>query len=270
MSLDDRDAHDIGGARVSAFLARVAAEPQRYALFFDIDGTLIEIAPTPDAVVVPAALPDQFRRLARRFGGAVAFLSGRTLAWIDRRFDAVVTAVGALHGIERRTAAGTIERRVPPAGLDLARRTIDSAVAAWPGVLVEDKGLAVAVHYRSVPERGAVVDRLIADLAAGSDGALEALPGKAVAELRTAGAHKGTALEAFLAERPFLGRLPVFFGDDVTDQDGFAAARMHGGVAIAVGRSAREVGADFALPDPVAVRAFVARAVAPVREGETV
>lgn len=258
---------DAVGWRDAAFLDVVVARRGRHALFFDIDGTLLEIAPTPDSVVVPPSLPDALRDASRRLGGALALVSGRSLAWIDTHFRQALVCVSGLHGIERRSFDGTVVRLAAPPALAAARREIAQAGRAWPGILVEDKGLTIAVHYRAAPAQASAVQRLLQALAAGSGGTLEALPGKALVELRPTGTDKGAAVSAFLREPPFLGRVPVFFGDDRTDEDAFAAVRAHGGVAVAVGRPAHDVGAHFALPDPAAVRAFVARAAAPAPAG---
>jgi trehalose 6-phosphate phosphatase len=268
MSLEAKTGDD-ASVTSSLLLQDVIDHPSDYACFFDVDGTLIEIALSPDAVEVPADLPDDLRRLSSRFGGAVALLSGRSIAWLDGRFDNAVAPIGGLHGLERRDAGGTLRRLEAPPMLGTARAAILAALDDMTGVLVEDKDLSIALHYRAAPEQRLTVKRLLTKLADASDGTLEVLPGKAVVELRTTGAHKGSALLAFMREPPFAGRRPVFFGDDRTDEDAFAAAKEQDGIAVAVGRPAEEVGATLSLPDPASVRAFIARAGAPSRVERT-
>ncbi|CAH1658748.1 trehalose-phosphatase [Chelatococcus asaccharovorans] len=250
---DDSDA-------AASLLRTIVENPTNYALFFDVDGTLIDIALSPDAVEVPPDLPDALRRLSRRYGDALALLSGRSIPWLDGRFENAVVSVGGLHGLERRDAGGVLRRITAPPMLEAARATIMAALDDMTGVLVEDKDLSIALHYRAAPEQRLRVKRLLTRLAEASDGLLDVMPGKAVVELRTTGAHKGSALMAFMREDPFAGRLPVFFGDDRTDEDAFAAAREKGGVAVVIGRPAEEAGANLSLPDPASVRNFIALA----------
>jgi len=245
----------------------IIARTDVFALFFDIDGTLIDIAPRPDDVVVSEELCRNLVRARLRHDGAVALLSGRSLSWIEQRFGDAVTAVGALHGLERRNAGGECERFPAPPALAAARETVSAVFAMTPGILIEDKGLSIAVHYRAAPESAETVRALAEGLARDSGGTLAALPGKCVVELRTVGPHKGNALDAFMLEQPFVGRRPVFFGDDRTDEDAFAAARALNGIAVAVGREPEEVGADLYLDDPPAVRAFLAEAASGGRLG---
>ncbi|CAH1678313.1 putative trehalose-phosphate phosphatase [Hyphomicrobiales bacterium] len=251
---------DDDSVAASSLLRTIVENPTDYALFFDVDGTLIEIAMSPDAVEVPADLPESLRCLSRRYGAALALLSGRSIEWLDGRFENAVTPIGGLHGLERRDANGVLQRIGAPPMLEAARATIMAALDDMTGVLVEDKDLSIALHYRAAPEQRLPVKRLLTRLAEASDGTLDVLPGKAVVELRTTGAHKGSALMAFMREEPFAGRLPVFFGDDRTDEDAFAAAREKGGVAVVIGRPAEEAGANLSLPNPASVRKFIALA----------
>lgn len=257
---------DYASGAAHALLETVVANPGNYALFFDVDGTLVEIALSPDAVEVPSDLPDALRRLSRRYGDALALLSGRSIPWLDGRFDSAVVSIGGLHGLERRDPNGVMRRMATPPMLDAARATIMAALDDMTGVLVEDKDLSIALHYRAAPEQRIPVKRLLTGLAEASGGMLDVMPGKAVVELRATGADKGTALMAFMHEDPFAGRLPVFFGDDRTDEDAFAAARAKGGIAVVIGRPAEEAGANLSLPDPASVRTFIALAGAENRE----
>jgi trehalose 6-phosphate phosphatase len=268
MSLEDNTRGDAPDT-ASSLLQHVIDHPSDYAFFFDVDGTLLEIALSPDAVEVPPDLPDALRRLAQRFGNAVALLSGRAIVWLDGRLENAVVPIGGLHGLERRDAGGTLWRFEPPPILSTARDAILAALDDMTGVLMEDKDLSIALHYRAAPEQRLTVKRLLTKLADASDGTLEVLPGKAVVELRTTGAHKGSALLAFMREPPFLDRRPVFFGDDRTDEDAFVAAKQKDGIAVVIGRPAEEVGATLSLPDPASVRAFIARAGASSRVERT-
>jgi trehalose 6-phosphate phosphatase len=203
------------------------------ALFLDIDGTLLDIAPRPDAVVVPPGLVDTLRAASRLVGGALALVSGRALETIDRLIAPLTLPAAAEHGAILRLADGHIEsgveRTVPLAW----REHLKAETKDWPGVLVGHKHTSVDVHYRLAPEREAVVRALVMRIVA-EDPAFEVLPARMAFEIRPRGADKGTAIRRLLDTSPFHGRVPVFVGDDVTDEDGFAAVRTAGGVALHV------------------------------------
>ena len=231
--------------------------PQRdWGYFLDVDGTLIDLAETPDAVHVDAALLELIARLARASGGAVALVSGRALAFLDERLGALGLPMAGQHGLERRDAAGQVHTHAAPAA---ARRTIKLALepvlARHPGLLLEDKGLTLALHYRRVPQLAGYAQRLMARLARAADAGLEVQRGKLVAEIKPAGIDKGTAIAAYLAEAPFKGRRPVFIGDDLNDEHGFAEINRLDGVSIRVG--AGRSCARFRLPDVAAVRRWL-------------
>ena len=208
-----------------------------WALFLDFDGCIVDIAPTPEAVAVPDCLPSLLIALRGALGGAVAIVSGRPVEQIDCFLGAAVPAVAGLHGLERRGADGRIVR--PPSQRDdlrAVRARLTAFAAERPGVLFEDKTYTVALHYRLSPS-------LRDDCRDVVDAALEHAPqgwqvveGKSVFEIRPRGPTKGTAIEAFMGEAPFLGRTPVFCGDDVTDEDGFRVVNARGGVSIRVGK----------------------------------
>jgi trehalose 6-phosphate phosphatase len=209
----------------------------RWCLFLDVDGTLLEIASTPDVVHVDEALKALLLRTRRALEGAVALVSGRTIAALDELFAPQRWPVAGLHGLERRDAAGLLhEVHVPPdAAFEAARAAIAAVARATPGTLVEDKGPAIALHCRAVPEKEPELRRLMHAIADGLGDAYEVLEGKRVLELKPATATKADAIRAFLAEAPFAGRRPIFVGDDVTDLDGFAAVEQAGGLSVAVG-----------------------------------
>lgn len=207
-----------------------------WAFFLDVDGTLADIAPTPGAVAIADHARDTLSRLAAACNGAVALVSGRAIAEVDRLFAPLHLPVAGLHGLERRDASGFesrdgIKARVPRA----ARSAFESFAADHPGTLIEDKDITIALHFRQAPAAEAAAEALAASLIAASNGALVLQRGKMMVELRPGGGDKGTAVRAFMAEPPFAGRLPVFVGDDVTDEAGFAIINEMNGISIRVG-----------------------------------
>ncbi|QUS36399.1 trehalose-phosphatase [Falsirhodobacter algicola] len=241
-------------------LAPLAASPDHYALFLDIDGCLIDLAPTPDGIVVPDGLPETLARLSGRMGGALALVTGRKTEWVDATFGRAFPMAG-LHGFERRRADGSVQEVPVPPGLDLARDRL-ARFAHEPGLVLEDKGIAVAVHYRQAPARRAEVEQAMAALAAEIGPAWELQSGKSVVELRPAGASKGAAVRAFLQEEPFRGRIPVTIGDDVTDETMFPVANAMGGLSIRIADPSEPTEARAHLPSPAALRACLERIAA--------
>ncbi|MCL1634535.1 trehalose-phosphatase [Luteimonas sp. SX5] len=237
---------------------RPPAPADDWALFLDVDGCLLDFSDTPEGVIVPPALPVALGALSRRLDGALALVSGRALASLDTLFAPLHLPAAGLHGLERRHGDLLVSPPAAPAALDgildEARRLADK----YPGTLVEDKAPAIALHWRAEPLAAA-------DFEAFAMAALLALPGYRlqhgdhVVELRPARADKGDAIAAFLDEAPFRGRLPVFAGDDLTDEHGFDIVNARGGVSVLVG--AREASAArFHLDNPSAVRAWLAAA----------
>ncbi|WP_246702625.1 trehalose-phosphatase [Starkeya sp. ORNL1] len=229
-----------------------------WALFLDIDGTLIEHADHPEGVTIPKDLPDRLIAAQTALDGAVALVSGRTIDWMDRKFAPARLAASGQHGAEVRLAPDAPAVPIPMpkwrAPLEAAlKRELDS----WPGVFIEHKPLSLAVHFRAVPEFGdAVMERVMA-LGRGLDDRVQFLHGLYVIEVREAGHHKGTAVATLMKSASFAGRTPIFLGDDVTDEDGFMAVRDMGGIAIAVGPRATGH-ADFHMSGPTRVRAWLA------------
>lgn len=231
--------------------------PSRYAFFLDIDGTLIRLAEAPGRAYVDPWLLEILRVLDKAAAGAVALISGRTVASIDRLFAPLSFAAAGQHGAERRTAAGTLQRHAPGAAqVEAARRCVAAWVAGMEGVLLEDKGICVAVHYRQAPQREAEARAAVERCRERTGGAYEVQSGKMVFELRPAGINKGTAIRQFMAEEPFAGRVPLFLGDDATDEHGFAAINGMAGRAVKVGEGNSL--AAWRLPDVAAVRAWLA------------
>jgi trehalose 6-phosphate phosphatase len=206
-----------------------------WAFFFDIDGTLIDIAATPDAVVVPPELPPLLAAVCKGSGGALALVTGRDMATVDGLFSPFRLPVGAVHGALIRGADGAVTGDAPHPALAEVRRHLEAFAAAHPLVLIEDKGTALAVHFRTDPAAEgaarAAVDAAVA--AAGPE--LAVPPGQMVFEVRPAGANKGLALRALMQDDAFEGRRPVAVGDDLTDESMFAAALAAGGLALRVG-----------------------------------
>ncbi|HZB91737.1 MAG TPA: trehalose-phosphatase [Stellaceae bacterium] len=209
-------------------------EGASWALFLDVDGTLLPIAATPEAARPQPALLPLLERLSRGCERALALVSGRSLASIDRLFAPFRPAAAGLHGWERRRSDGSLVPQNEPSGL-LARLRprLETYVRARPGLMLEDKGGSLALHYRQAPERGAALLRLVRRLAR-AEPELHVIAGRKVVEVQPLGADKGAAIRAFLAEPPFAGRRPVFAGDDTTDEHGFEAVNELGGLSVRV------------------------------------
>jgi trehalose 6-phosphate phosphatase len=214
----------------------VAFAPTEYAFFFDFDGTLVELAPTPDGVFVPPDVPALLAELRTLTNGAVAVVSGRGIGSIDAFLNLPDLPIAGLHGAERRDANGDTQR----VGFNDDRllrmeQVLADVVNENPGMLLEIKGASLALHYRNAADREPVARAATARLVADYPGAYVLQPGKMVYEIKPKDVDKGRALRAFLDEPPFAGRKPVFAGDDLTDEKGFAVANETGGVSIKVG-----------------------------------
>jgi trehalose 6-phosphate phosphatase len=245
----------------AALLAeRLCRSAHASALFLDVDGTLLDIAATPDAVVVPAALRDALAQLAVRLDGALALVSGRPVAELDQLFAPLRLAAAGGHGAQWRLAGNTSTESISGDGLPEAlRRALVGLARQHPGVLVEDKGHSIALHYRGAPAaREALEEGLTALLATPVACGLRVLPGKMVFEVLAGGFDKAQAVRRFVAVPPFAGRAPVFIGDDVTDGPAIALMPQLGGLALAVGRPLP--GAQAIFDDAAAVRAALVAA----------
>ncbi len=231
-----------------------------WAYFLDVDGTLIDIAETPAAAAVDAALLGLLGRLHRASGGAVALVSGRALADLDRRLGTCRLPLAGQHGLERRDAAGRLWiQPAPPEAKCAIRAALEPLLAEHPGLLLEDKGLTLALHYRQAPQLADVVRDVMARLVAEAGDGLVLQEGKCVVEVKPGGVDKGTAIEDYLREPPFAGRRPVFIGDDLNDEHGFAVVNRAHGLSIKVGGG--ESCAQYRLADVGAVRAWLADAL---------
>ena len=227
-----------------------------WALFLDVDGCLLDFADRPEAVHVPAALRDDLQRLRSALGGAVAFVSGRSIVQLDALFAPLCLPSAGLHGLEVRQVDGGLHPLPPrPSGLEHVRDAATRVVRDHPGAHVEDKGVALALHWRADPGARPALEAIATT-------ALEQLPeyrlqhGNCVVELRPASADKGTAVDRLMASAPFAGRVPVFAGDDHTDEDGFDAVNRAGGHSVIVG-DRRPTAARHALDDTSALRAWL-------------
>lgn len=206
-----------------------------WALFLDVDGTLLHLAETPQAVEVSDHLRDVLARLTPVFGGAVALISGRRIEDLDRMFAPLHLPAAGLHGLEHRDARGNIRLLGEAEMLSPLRGPLREFARRHEGILLEDKGRTLALHYRKAPEMEAEARHLVAGLAGRHADCLRVIDGKMVLEIKPRLSDKGAALRSFLDEHPFRGRRPVFIGDDVTDEDAFRAVNQLDGHSIRVG-----------------------------------
>ena len=238
------------------------------ALFLDIDGTLLELAEHPDAARADHVVNELLPALSRALEGAFALVTGRGISDVDRLFPGLAMPVAGQHGAERRDATGTVHLHAPaPETLAGLRALFTAFASKHAGLLLEDKGHSLAIHYRRAPELEALVRRVVIDgvESTGTSGyALQ--PGKCLLELRPEGRDKGTAIRDFMGEPPFRGRFPVFVGDDRGDEHGFATVDELGGWSIKVGAGRSR--ARFRLDDVAAVRRWLAAAIHDARAME--
>lgn len=228
----------------------------RSALFLDFDGTLAELAPRPDAVIIPGELLSLLDRLHVQLGGAVALITGRAQADIEPLIAPLQLPAAYEHGAVRHTEWGVVSlapEQVPDLGPALA--AANALAARHPGLLVEHKHTAMALHFRLAPELEAECVGAMEDAVRNTPG-LQLLRGKAVVEVKSARVNKGHAIQAFMGEAPFEGRIPLFAGDDVTDEAGFEVVQRLGGAGIKVGEGPSC--AQHRIADPQALRAWLA------------
>ena len=234
-----------------------------WALFIDIDGTLIDLAATPESIVIPPELPRQLMKLSQKVDGAMALVTGRSIAAVDAMFEPYHFTVAGLHGAEiRRENAEILRQGLKAEALDRTRTLLETFASRWPGMVIEDKGLGVAVHYRQVPEAAAAaahaVDRLVKDLGYG----WKRQDGKMVIEIGPSGTNKGMAVAHFMETAPYAGRKLLVMGDDLTDETMFRFANETGERSVRVGDPPFESIAQFKLDSADTVRSWIARMAA--------
>lgn len=244
-------------------MTTVAAEQQvfpslsggLYAFFFDVDGTLAAIQSRPDEAFIPDTVRDTLQTLSRLSNGALALVSGRPIHELDMLAAPLRAPAAGVHGAERRDASGELHRISLPAsmGQELSD-TLHKAMAQWPGTQLETKGMAFALHYRRAVQYENEVMQLAQALVARFP-ALALQPGKCVVEIKPQGVDKGEAIKAFMGEAPFAGRIPVFIGDDLTDEKGFRAVNALQGISVKVGEGSSE--AQFRLKGVEEVHAWL-------------
>ena len=224
-----------------------------FALFLDFDGTLVDIVDHPDAVAVEPGLPQALQAIARRLNGALAIVSGRPVAFLDRHLGEGAFDAAGLHGLERRLR-GTFEGCRPEDHPRLRAGVADLKVRFLldPRVVIEDKGCSVAVHWRMAPDRADEVRGAAETLADDLGSEYRIQKGKAVAEILPAAAGKGRVIARFLDEAPYRGCRPIFIGDDLTDEHGFETVNAHGGISVRIGAGATI--ASVRRPSPAALR----------------
>lgn len=250
-----------GRANVPAHGAALPETISGMALFLDIDGTLLDIAASPEAVVVPDGLTDLLRGLRRATGGALALVTGRSITFLDTILPTEGIAIAGLHGAERRDGAGNRSDVASGGALDAAKARLAAFASETPGVLFEDKGAAIAAHFRKAPAEEAAVNALMEAVAASVGPGYALQRGKCVVELRPAGHDKGDALRRFMSTPPFAGRLPLAVGDDLTDEAMFKAANELGGRSVRVGTDRRATAARHHIASPSALRDWIGTVV---------
>lgn len=247
---------------------RLVDEPERWALFLDIDGTLLDLAATPDAIQVPLSLPANLAAVSARLGGALALVTGRSLPFADGLFAPFRFPIAGLHGAEFRGADGaTSVVSVTPTFAALKQRLVEQT--AWmEGVIIEDKGAAIAAHYRLAPAYDRTLEKIMRDFAEEAGSAWLLQPGKMVFEIRPSRAGKGEAVASYLEQPAFAGRLPIAIGDDLTDESMFVLANARGGQSIRVGSLATGTSALAKASSPSAIRSALASIAVAGQDGK--
>lgn len=250
----DKDGNRV---RPAAAAAGIPALPAGAAVFLDIDGTLVPHADNPDAVFIDDQLHALLGKLHDAADGALALISGRSIADVDALFSPARFAVAGQHGAERRAAGGTLHYHAPLASRLLAPALeLRRLVQSHSGLLLEEKGASLALHYRGEPALAGLVELEVRRVLAGLGDEFELQAGKFVFEVKPSGKDKGTAIADFMAEAPFAGRLPVFVGDDLTDEFGFDLVNRLGGHSVKVGPGPTR--ARWQLDNAGAVRSWLA------------
>lgn len=228
---------------------------QQISLFLDVDGTLVDLQPSPHDVHIDGELMALLQELNTLSGGALALISGRPIAQLTSLFAPLRMPMAGIHGLERLSAQGVMHRpTIFGERLDALRVALAQLVEQNPGLLLEDKGAAIALHFRLAPWAARQAAETMHHAVRGLGREFEVLEGNCVLEIKPSTHNKATAIEAFMQESPFSGRMPIYIGDDRTDFDGFGAVRRHDGIDIGVGET---VPARWRLDNPGAVRSWL-------------
>jgi trehalose 6-phosphate phosphatase len=231
---------------------------RKCAILLDIDGTILDFAPSPQQVWVPTGLRQTLARIDALTGGALALVSGRSLRDIDLIFSPLELAAIGGHGAELRVAAGAEPTICAPPLSGALKRKLAAVTELGPGILAEDKGYSLALHFRPAPDKAdavrAAVDEICAEVPTGT---VDILPGKLVVEIKPAGVNKAKAVCELMQHPPFAKRNPIFIGDDTTDEPVFGIIAQFGGLGFSVGRIVADVNGHFEKPE--SVRAWLAR-----------
>ncbi len=227
-----------------------------HSLYLDYDGTFVDFAPVPEAIKLRIGSREMLERLSRRLSGALAIVSGRRVGDIDRFLAPLELPASGVHGQEFRPAPGDLRVRPATPEFDVARRRLSAALHADDPLLIEDKGGSLVVHYRLRPELRGRAKALAAAAISGLDD-LYVVEGHFIFEIRQRGITKAIAIELFASQPAFRKRIPVFVGDDTTDEDGLRAAETAGGFGVKVGPGHTQ--ATYCLHDVSAVHAWLAR-----------
>jgi len=224
------------------------------ALFLDVDGTLMDLAPAPDDARLRADTVPLLQRAFDALDGAVALVSGRSINKVDQLVWPLCLPTAGVHGLERRTAQGQHLLHADGQSLDPVRQSLRDFVRSVPGLLLEDKALGLAIHYRNVPDAAPEVMSALIAASKRLDESTSVQLGNMVIELKAGPRNKGSAVADFMREHPFSGRKPVFAGDDITDEDALQWVAAHGGFGVAVGR---RVSSTYRLDDSRAVALWI-------------
>jgi len=242
--------------------AEILNDPTNWALFLDVDGTLLDVAATPNDVQVPPNLIQSLQRIEVLLSGALALVSGRTIGTLDRLFAPLALTAAGEHGAELRTGPGQpIERRTNRLLDPALKAQLQQLVAEHPALLLEEKPASIVVHYRKAPEIGPGIERRLQAILTKADQGFGIFPSKMSWDIRDGTCTKGTALVQIMALARFSGRRPLYIGDDRTDEDGFLEAERRGGIALAVAGEYR-ASRPPAFASPAAVRAWLAKLAA--------
>ncbi|GGD26478.1 trehalose 6-phosphate phosphatase [Aureimonas glaciei] len=232
-----------------------ALRADAHAVFLDFDGTLVEFDDDPRQVAIAPAALERLAALQRSHSGALAIVSGRRIVDLDLFLAPLTFAAAGVHGLERRVVAGGETLMLAgPEALDTVRAALAAPLAAMPGLSLEDKGTALVIHYRTAPKLSApALEMMQSAIADRSD--LVLMQGEGIVEVHPAGMDKGRAVADLMQEKVFAGRIPVYVGDDVTDEFALAYVREAGGVSVKIGKA--QSAAEFRLEDVTALHRWL-------------